>query len=617
MFAAPNWVTMPSNHSEPAMSSTRRRPDRAPRDLAAWRVAAVGAGSAAILLGALLDTVSATPLPPREILPAPPIEGVTLLRAGLILAGVVMLLMAVARTGYRRISPADRLASPPLESAGDIGAATSLLLLAAITAVALALRIANLGSDLWLDEITPLLDYGQASVGQVLVSYISSNSHLLNTLLVKVFVATFGEHEWIVRLPAALFGVGAVPVAYAVSRLALTRIESLCVSLLLAVSYHHVFFSQNARGYAAYLFFTLLSTVLLVRALREDQPRDWALFAVATVLNFTSVLISAFVFAAHAAVVAAAAAAAARRGGSARPLLRRGAAVFAVTAFLGFIVYAMIIPQAYVYARGVYSDPSAGFSPLSLEFVRELARGLSPGLGAAAAVAAMPLAGALVAGIWRLARRNWAMLAALGLPLAFQAGLLVVSGLVISPRLFLLALPLGIAALVAGIFAAARAAGARAARPRLATPLVAIGVGLVSLGSLVQLREYYSVPKQAYRSSVAFAEEQRGPDGLVVVVHLAEAGFRYYTAHLGIDTSDTYYFVRSVDDFDRILAANPGRRVVLVTTFSRALRLAHADLNDRIARDFTVVHTFPGSVGDGSISVWEARTVAARLAPGG
>ncbi len=70
----------------------------------------------------------------------------------------------------------------------------------------------------------------------------------------KLCVAIFGAQEWAIRLPSVIFGTATIPAIYWVSRQALSRRASLCVALLLAVSYHHIFFSQNARGYTAYVF---------------------------------------------------------------------------------------------------------------------------------------------------------------------------------------------------------------------------------------------------------------------------------------------------------------------------------------------------------------------------
>jgi len=55
--------------------------------------------------------------------------------------------------------------------------------------------------------------------------------------------------------------------------------EVLLAGALLAVSYHHVFFSQNARGYTAFLFFALLSTDLFLTVLEAVRRRTLLVYA--------------------------------------------------------------------------------------------------------------------------------------------------------------------------------------------------------------------------------------------------------------------------------------------------------------------------------------------------
>src|SRR5205085_541164 len=142
--------------------------------------------------------------------------------------------------------------------------------------------------DLWLDELSPILDYRHASIWQVVTSYISSNNHLLYTIAEKLCVAAFGEREWALRLPSVIFGTAAVPVLYWIGCKVLPRYASLSAALLLAVSYHHILFSQNARGYTAYVLFSLIATGLFIDGLERDRWKTWILYTAAMVLDFAS-----------------------------------------------------------------------------------------------------------------------------------------------------------------------------------------------------------------------------------------------------------------------------------------------------------------------------------------
>ena len=449
----------------------------------------------------------------------------------------------------------------------------------------------------------------------VVTSYIGSNNHLLNTLLLKLSLALFGPQEWAVRLPAALFGVLTIPAMYGVARLAMSRAGSLCAALLLAVSYHHVFFSQNARGYSAYLLFSLLTCGLLVKALQEDRARYWLLYAAATLLGFASLLTHGFVFAAHILVGALALVVVWRGGSSPWPLAHRLTAVFSVTAALVLTLYITIVPQLYAYTTVVYSDPATGFSPFTAEFWAELARGLSAGLGPEVLIAALPMALVGAAGFAALLRRQWALVLALLLPGVLTACLLVAQGLSFSPRFFLLMLLFGILVGVEGIFSASAALAARVApgRPALAPGFATALVLAASVLSLASLRHYYAVPKQPYRASLEFIVAQREAGEPVIAIHLMETGYQFYGARFGLVEGVDWHSVRSLATLDAVLAAHPARSSLLVTTFPRALRLSHPDLFTRLTAGAHEIKSFPATIGDGAITIWRYPNPSTRL----
>lgn len=574
------------------------------------RRAALGVlGFGLILAGIFLPRDWYDALPRQSGLPPPPIKGVTLLQLSFVLEGLALLWLGLRRWSFTRLEQRERLAPPSPPEDAAAARSTELWTLAAITLLALSLRLIRLDADLWLDEITPILDYGSLSALQVIGTYFSTNNHLLNTLLGKLAVATFGETEWAVRLPAMLFGTATIPALYWVARLALSREASLGAALLLAVSYHHVFFSQNARGYTAYLFFSLVSSGLLVKGLQEDRARTWALYVAATFLNFASLLNAAFVFASHVLVGAGAVLTLRRRSAPVTPLMRRLLVVFGVSAFLAFQLYATILPQAYVIVGVVYTSQATGYAALSGEFLRELVRGVSAGFGTGLILGVAPFLIVGAAGFLELLRRQWALAAALALPGILTALFLMARGLTFSPRFFLLALPLTVVSAVQGLWSGAQAvARILPRRPTaLASGLAWTLVLVAAAVSAASLRGYYSVPKQAYRASIEYLEGQRHPGDIVMVVYLAEKGYRYYGRRFGLKEGQDYFFVRSVEAFETTLSSRDTTRVFLVTTFPRALRLNHPGLYARMARDWAPVRTFRGTVGDGEISVWRHR----------
>jgi len=84
------------------------------------------------------------------------------------------------------------------------------------------------------------------------------------------------------------------------------------------------------------------------------------------------------------------------------------------------------------------------------------------------------------------------------------------------------------------------------------------------------------------------------------------AGYRFYGQRFGIQKSKDYFFVRTVDDLDQVLSSHQGRRSFLVTTLPRLLHLHSPELAARISSGWTVVKVFPGTIGDGAITVWRS-----------
>ncbi|MCH8745452.1 MAG: glycosyltransferase family 39 protein [Chloroflexi bacterium] len=580
------------------------------------RLGVFAIGLLLVLLGVLMPTGWYDSLPRDAELPAPPIAGIVLLQISLLVQGLIVCAISLLNFRFVPLNQAQLLAAPTWSVARDgLTARVALTLLAGITLLALALRLVNLNSDLWLDEISTVVVYGPMSLLEVIGGYINFNNHLLNTLLVKLSIGLFGETEWAVRLPVALLGTATMPVIYWITRqMGFSRWVCLGIALVVAVSYHHIFFSQNARGYIGHVLFTLAASGILVRALQTDRLRLWLLYLAVMVLNFATLLTTAYVLAAHGIVGVVALYIILRRGVSPLPLLQRLTVVFGLVGFLAFQMYALILPHALVRLQAKYTGDGGYFSLFSVDLLTELVRGLSAaaGIGSGPLALLILAAGAMVAGLGfvSLIWRNWSLTLALSLPVALSLLFIVINGLTFSPRFMLPALPVGIFAVVLGVHVLARFAGQalpqaqRQLLPRLAvTGLVVLIVAV----SLLSLKTYYGLPKQAYRASIEYLETQRAPGEVVIVADLAEQGFRYYIRRMGTEAGQDYYFVQSVADLEAVVALNRDGNSYLVTTLPRFLRLRKPDLEARIERDWQLLQSFPGTIGNGQIVIWASK----------
>lgn len=573
-----------------------------------WGLIVLGLALAAA--GLLLPRGWYDALPWNPEVAHPPVKGVTLFQASLVLEGAILAILGWA--GWRADWGSARLGrmggEAQRDAPSDVSRRTATLMLVGITGLALALRLIHLNADLWIDEITPIVNYRQFTPFEVVTTYLSANNHMLSTLLVKGTTGLFGEREWAIRLPAVLFGVAGIPALYGLARLAASRLESLGAALLLAVSYHHVFFSQNARGYTAYLFFSMLATNLFVRGLLRDRRSTWASYVLAMVANFAALLHSAFVFGSHLLIGVGAALLRRARGEPWEPLLRRLCLVVGMTALLGFQLWATMLPQAYAFIRMEYASAASGFSITSGEFLADLWTGLREGFGAALLLL---VPGGILGGygLVVLLRRHWVLGTALALPLVLTAAVLALGHLSASPRFFLLGLPLAALAVVLGLSEVTRQSAARIARarPAVAPRLAGAAVGMLTIASLAALPRYYSVPKQPYRAVVAYALQHRRPGDVIVLVSNAEPGFRYYAAGTGLQEGRDFVAVHSLAALDEIARVRGTGHLMMITTFPRALRVELPQLHARLQDGWAPAKEFSATVHDGAITVWFPR----------
>ena len=119
----------------------------------------------------------------------------------------------------------------------------------------------------------------------------SANQHLLYSLLGSLSFAAFGESEAAARLPAVVFGTLGVGALYLLGRLVAPERQAIAASALLAVSYHHVWFSAERAGYTGMIFFSTLGTVFFLRGLAHDRGPDWTAYAACMTLGVLSDII--------------------------------------------------------------------------------------------------------------------------------------------------------------------------------------------------------------------------------------------------------------------------------------------------------------------------------------
>jgi mannosyltransferase len=464
--------------------------------------------------------------------------------------------------------------------------------LVVIVIVALVARSINLNSGLWIDEIYALLRSFRLPVADVLTTYLGDNHHPLYSIFGRLSLVVFGEEPWSLRLPAVLSGAATVPATYAVARLVASRTEALLASLILAVSYHHVWFSQNARGYTLTGLLALLSTWALVRMLERGSSRlAWAYALCAALAAYTH-LTMVFVAVGQAIVAASVIALPAR--GTRRVDWRVPASAFVLAAVLTVLFYAPMLNQVLDF---FLNRPSRllGTSTPSWAF-REAIRVLLVGLGGAGAVlAAVVLAAGAAAGALGLAsifRTNRTLALAIVVPsLVVFVGALVGRG-TMYPRFFFFAAGTAVIVLVRGLFASVellRRRWTHLPAPAIATACCAIVVA----ASVASLRYNYRYPKQDFAGAMRYVLATKAPDD---VVGFAGVPNDPYPAIYGQNWP-------TIESVDEINALRKRGRTWLIYTFPRYLGVGAPGLSAIVERDCHERAVFRGTVGGGDMII--------------
>jgi len=153
--------------------------------------------------------------------------------------------------------------------------------LALIMLIGAVLRIFGLGNEsLWLDEATTV-----ARIHGTWLSLLSNGTQgPFYLILIKAWTLLFGESEFALRLPSALFGIASIPALFLLGQVLFNRTTAMWAALFLAINPFAIFYSQDARPYALYFFGAILSYYYLIRVLREFRARDAVAYILYTLI---------------------------------------------------------------------------------------------------------------------------------------------------------------------------------------------------------------------------------------------------------------------------------------------------------------------------------------------
>ncbi len=372
----------------------------------------------------------------------------------------------------------------------------------AVLVLAAALRVPGLDAQLWFDEIATLVVSIRQPLMTILTEFPGVNQHPFYSVLAHGAVAALGESPWVVRLPAMIFGVVAVWTVWDAGRAFLTRAEALAAAALVATSSHHIWFSQNARGYTLLASCTLITTVALLRIAASGERRHYVIYTVAAAAGVYTHLTMAFVLVAHVLTVGVSWALGV-------PLarqfdVRRIVLMWAVVIALIGVTYAPYVPDL-LHTFTEKAPPKAAKVATAGRAAGDLLRGVTDGFGLAGLLTVVVLAA--TGGLALLSAQPlvvWLLVS----PAIVTLGTTALLGQPLRPR-FLFNLS-GAAALfvAAGAAVVARAVTARARWTSPAVRTAALAVLLLPLapGAATAIRRNAVVPKQDFAGALALLD---------------------------------------------------------------------------------------------------------------
>lgn len=473
--------------------------------------------------------------------------------------------------------------------------------LAALGLLAFLLRIIKLNTDLWVDEVFTLIDFVRSSPGEIITSFPSQNQHMLYTLLAALSSWVFGESAWSIRLPAVLFGVAGIWALYFLCRKLLGVREAVLASVLMAVSYHHIWFSQNARGYTGLLFFTILATWFWFEALGRNNWIWWAAYGTSVFLGMTVHLTMAFVVASHGIVHLALLAfprlGIDRSSGDLSPERRAGIRPFVTWALAGTVTlqfYALALPEFIRVGLHEESRNSLWTNPIWV--ITESLQNLSIGFAGVAVVAGGGLFFAF--GWLRVFAANRRAAVLMMMPPVISGALMLALGHNLFPRFFFFAMGFALLIVIHGAMELPQFLGRR---------IRSLGIGetagstagtafcaVLIAASVVTVPRNYSSPKQDFSGAREFVEASRQPGSRVVAVSIAG---RMYAGYYAKDWSEA----ETLEDLKEIESG--ASDLWLVYTLSPEIEAFHPGMWQAIGEEYEQVKVFPGTMNGGEIYV--------------
>ena len=471
------------------------------------------------------------------------------------------------------------------------------VVLGVILCIALAFRVVGLNQPLWYDELITLYTHIKLPWSEMMSDY-EMNHHYLFSFQAKMVAEVFGESAWALRLPALLFGVGSIAAMWVLARdVAGTKVAHVS-SLLLAISYHHIWFSQNARGYTELMFWCILGVIFFLRGLKHPKLMAWLWFAVVLALAVFTHLTGAFFFFSLGVVWL---------GWSVIKLIKRDLKPAEIwLPSIGFILGGALTLLLYLPVLSGVIDNAGSVGDTSgidamqeyqnpIWTVLEAIRTVAGGLGPLISIMAVLIISLTVLGAIRIFNRAPLFGIIVFAHILLTMALLVTLGMRVWPRFFFIDIGFLLTLIVLGVISLCDLISR--ALPVLNSKqwfgLAAVGMVLVSLALTTQ---NYRAPKQNLPGPIELIASQDSEAEVFAVGFVSDV----YADYLALPWGK----IKSNDDLKTALKSSDN--LWLVVGFPARSFRAVSHLENAV-EGFDLVRKFPGTLGDGNILVYKSK----------
>jgi len=418
---------------------------------------------------------------------------------------------------------------------------------------------------MWLDEVISLVTYFRLPPQETVLAYQSPNQHLLYSVLASLSISCFGESAWAARLPSTVLGTASIPAIYWLTRQISSPRAALLSAALLAFSYHHIWFSQSARGYTGMVLSAIVGTSLLFEA-RKSGAAIWLTYAVVMAIGIGFLQNTLFVLIGHLLAVLLVE----RRVGLAHGVATLGSLGLALVAHAGILE--KIVEFWLKEERTGWGSGIGSFAGLFGLF----ARGLEAGFFVSGAVFVVAFAAFGWCHLWKT---NQLMATLFVTPSLVGFGAVLVLKYGAYPRAFLHVLPFVFATI-------AHFAVTGTGRLKAVLPTTLVLCSVLTLGGL------YRYPKQNYSGALAAIQKEIRPSDRVAGAGMAGGVYRmYYASDLAV--------IRTIGELKQLEAES--ERVWILFSFTRDMRLRFSELYEYLELNYETVNAYPGTLDDGTI----------------